>query len=170
MKKLIALLMCGIILAGCGSTAQAPAASSVSVSSEPLAAPASSPLTIFGEVTDLGDVYNGAGDSTIGKFGSISITKESLRKKSYKQIKEQFEKIGELAPALNYYYIYFEDGTGILFAGCLPEDPQYGALDENMELVGEGYYIEDRDTYFTLTDAEGSPYNDGKEETGINGI
>ena len=170
MKKLIMLMLCGIMLTGCGSTAQAPAASSVSVSSEPLSSPAGGPLTIFGEVTDVGDVYNGTGDATIGKFGSVSITKESLDKKSYIQIKEQFEKIGELAPALNYYYIYFEDGIGILFAGCLPEDPVYGALDENMEIIGEGYYIEDRDTYYTLTNAEGSPYNDGKEETGINGI
>lgn len=170
MEKLIMLMLCGIMLTGCGSAAQSPASSSSSTNSEPLAAPASSPLTIFGEVTDLGDVYNGSGDAAIGKLGSVSITKEDLRKKSYTQIKEQFEKIGELAPALNYYYIYFEDGTGILFAGCLPEDPVYGALDENMEIVGEGYYIEDRGTYFTLTDAEGSPYNDGKEETGINGI
>lgn len=96
-----------------------------------------------------GPVMNGFKTKRIGTYGYIKITKELMKGCSEQDYIEFITKRVENS-GYNWFSIEFEDGTGILFPGCLIYQGEYGKLDEELGIQDiEGYvcYWEGKVTY-----------------------
>lgn len=85
-----------------------------------------------------GTVYSGDKSQTLGSYGYISITKESLKSVTEEEFEEFAQEKVKDNPWYNWISIICEDGTGITFSGCNIYYPTYGKLDTDGSIL-EGY-------------------------------
>lgn len=175
LKQVTAMALSGmILLSGCGtSNSKTPAnsetASSVVASTSSSTSSAKASIEVFGaNLTEIPE-RSGSGD-VIGAYGVLLLNKDSFQGLSYDKIKEGFKTIEAQADRLNYVTLCFEDGTGILLAGCSPILATYGEIDENYNQTSTSAFLEDKDTYFVLTGSDKNPIVDTTDPKGINGL
>ena len=125
--------------------------------------------TVFGSPVRTQPVKSGSG-SLIGKYAYADIRKSTIQKASYEEIKEEFEFIESFSDDYNYFYLYFEDETGILFAGCSPLVTEYGKITDGEIQNQKGISVEDLGGYYSLVDLDDKPLSDSEDPTGINGL
>ncbi len=85
------------------------------------------------------NIWNGSGTSIIGQRAEITVTKEEIKALSSEEFNEFLE--NEVADSgYNWFTIDFNDGTGIVFAGCDIYMPEHCILgDEGMAHNTIGY-------------------------------
>lgn len=84
------------------------------------------------------DILNGSGNTSIGTRAYVNTSKSSLRSATEEQFAEFAREKVEGAD-YNWFSIICEDGTGIVFSGCIIEICEYGKINDNGtidELVG----------------------------------
>ena len=79
--------------------------------------------TVYGHVIHTAPVMNGFKDKRIGTYAYIDFSKDEMTGGKLAGIYRKIEGRGD-----NWFIVCFEDGTGILFPGCI-EYPMYGELD-----------------------------------------
>ena len=82
-----------------------------------------------------GDIYSGDRSKILGKYGYISIPKETLRTVTAEEFIEFAQQQATYSSVYNWVSIICDDGTGILFSGCDMYYPTYGKLDSDGSIL-----------------------------------
>lgn len=81
------------------------------------------------------DVYNGTGDTILGKSGCIKASGYDISYSETADFEKLCQKIDTFKSDYMWFTIDFCDGTGIVFHGCDIIIPSYGELDETGALI-----------------------------------
>lgn len=111
-----------------------------------------------------------SGVKVVGVRLELNISKAAFGRYTYDDIKQFYSEM-EKIDGINYATIRFNDGTGIFFVCGMTCCPEYGRVDQDGCIIGTPIgYVDDKGTYFVLTDEMDRPLSDEKITKGINGI
>jgi len=193
MKKhimILAVIVCCLSLFGCGDSQEQEPVSEIAVTTSPTPEAAeepevdnseiriqkqreeSIPYQLLGNLESSKEIKSGDGSKHIGYNGYVKANKSDFMALSYKEIQELNAYIEGLGEKENYFTIVFEDGTGIVYAGCSALFPDYGKISGDYEYVITDSYgiISDTGSYFVLLDDNDQPITEDTNPFGVNGI
>lgn len=95
------------------------------------------------------DVYNGTGDTVLGKSGCIKASGYDISYAETSDFEKLCSKIEGFKDEYMWFTIDFCDGTGIVFTGCDILMPIYGELDETGAMIKTIGFLTKTDSGYT---------------------
>lgn len=93
-------------------------------------------------------VKSGSGE-VIGKRAYVEVSKEDAKKVPFNTF-VTFQDYTIKDADYNYFTICFDDGTGIVYAGCVIQYPYYGKIDDTGSIIEAEGYLEIQDDKIVL--------------------